>query len=147
MGGSPRLFAQNTKVPISRSKAHIEEVIRKYGGDRFGYMQDKKMAIIAFEINGKPVQLRIPMSDDEQENIRRWRSMFLITKAKLEYIELGYSSIEKEFLSDIMLPHGETIGDWCVPQIALQGPVENILALPKPKEDVVDVPFTENKKP
>jgi hypothetical protein len=41
----------------------------------------------------------------------RWRALLLITKAKLELIELGMSSVEREFLADVVLPNGQLVGE------------------------------------
>ena len=38
-------------------------------------------------------------------------------KAKLEAVESGISTIEREFFYDIVLPNGETIGEWMAPQL------------------------------
>lgn len=45
----------------------------------------------------------------EQACRERWRVFVLLVKAKLEAIDLGLSSIEKEFLGDIYLPDGRTV--------------------------------------
>jgi hypothetical protein len=41
----------------------------------------------------------------------RWRALLLITKAKLELVELGMSSVEREFLADVVLPNGQLVGE------------------------------------
>jgi hypothetical protein len=45
----------------------------------------------------------------EQRKRSRWRALVLLTKAKLEAVELGISTIEREFLADIALPDGTTV--------------------------------------
>jgi hypothetical protein len=52
------------------------------------------------------------------EERRRWRAMLLVIKAKLEIVATGSSSFEREFLADILLPDGSTVGDVAVKQIA-----------------------------
>jgi hypothetical protein len=54
----------------------------------------------------------------EQACRSRWRGVLLIVKAKLELIEMGLSTVEREFLADIALPNGRTVGEWLSPQIA-----------------------------
>ncbi len=39
-------------------------------------------------------------------------------KAKLEAVASGVSTFEEEFLAHVVLPNGDTIGDWLAPQIA-----------------------------
>lgn len=45
----------------------------------------------------------------EQRQRSRWRALLLLVKAKLEAVELGVSSIEKEFLADITLLDGRSV--------------------------------------
>lgn len=40
---------------------------------------------------------------------QRWRSLVLLCKAKLEAVAEGLSTIEREFLADLMLPNGSTM--------------------------------------
>lgn len=39
------------------------------------------------------------------------------SKAKLEAVEAGISTVEREFFYDIVLPDGRTAGEWMAPQI------------------------------
>ena len=43
--------------------------------------------------------------------------MFLIVKVKLEAVESGISTIEREFFYDVVLPNGTTLGEFMAPQI------------------------------
>lgn len=54
----------------------------------------------------------------EAELRRRWRALILITKAKLELIEHGDSTIAREFMADTVLPSDETVGEVMLPRIA-----------------------------
>lgn len=38
-----------------------------------------------------------------------WRRVLLVTKAKLELVADGTSSVEREFLADVLLPDGRTV--------------------------------------
>jgi hypothetical protein len=53
----------------------------------------------------------------EQACRSRWRAVNLIVKAKLEAIECGISTIDREFLADIVMPNGKTVGQFLGPQI------------------------------
>jgi len=53
----------------------------------------------------------------DQKARTRWRCMLLIVKAKLELIELKMSTVDREFLADISLPDGQTVGEWLKPGI------------------------------
>ncbi len=41
----------------------------------------------------------------------RWRAIVLVTKAKLELIQMGASTVEREFLADIRMTNGKTVGE------------------------------------
>lgn len=41
----------------------------------------------------------------------------LIIKAKLVAIDSGITEFETEFLAHIVLPSGETVGGWVLPQV------------------------------
>lgn len=47
----------------------------------------------------------------------RWRGLLLAIKAKLEAVETGLSTFEQEFLPHTVLPNGETVADWLLPQL------------------------------
>lgn len=46
-----------------------------------------------------------------------WRSLLLIIKAKLEACAAGISTVEREFLADVVTPNGQTIGEQIRPQL------------------------------
>ena len=43
--------------------------------------------------------------------------MYLIIKAKLEAVDSGISTVEREFFYDVVLPDGKTVGEWMAPQL------------------------------
>lgn len=51
----------------------------------------------------------------EQACRTRWRCMLLIVKAKLELIGMKLSTVDREFLPDITLPDGRSVGEWLTP--------------------------------
>jgi hypothetical protein len=129
-------YAENTQVPIDRSKAEIEHILSKYGADEFGYGIKSKQAVIAFVAHNKQIRfvLPLPNPDDfrktpkgrtrkggainnafEVESRRRWRSLALVLKAKLEAVSTGIVAFEEEFLPYIVLPGGKTIGEMIIP--------------------------------
>jgi hypothetical protein len=51
------------------------------------------------------------LSDRWQQECRsRWRAVVLLMKAKLELVRIGLSTVEREFLADLVLPDGRTAG-------------------------------------
>jgi hypothetical protein len=44
-----------------------------------------------------------------QQCRERWRAVVLLIKAKLELVRIGVSTIEREFLADLVLPNGDRL--------------------------------------
>ena len=123
----------------------IETTLRKYGCDSFMFASDRTRAMIGFEADGRRVKFVLPLPDQndrrfthglrkgakeehersdtqkaaayEQEIRRRWRALALAIKAKLECVESGITTFEQEFLAHIVVPNGQTIGEWIAPQL------------------------------
>lgn len=50
------------------------------------------------------------ISERKRQSAREaWRRLLLVVKAKLELVSDGGSTIEREFLADVMLPDGRTV--------------------------------------
>ncbi len=155
-------YAENTKVPVAKSRAEIESTLTRYGADQFllGWENSTaaSSAMIGFRLGGKQVKFLVPLPDKDDNEFRltpstrrerkpddryaawekacrqRWRAVALILKAKLEAIESGITTIEREFLADIVLPDGKSVGNWLLPQIEeayATGKMPNLLPMPK----------------
>lgn len=132
-------YAANTEVPVDRTKYEIEQLLIKYGAKAFQSGWAEGQAIIAFQLESYTMKfiLPIPSPTDkrfhekvirrrgkvkltesqairlhEQEVRRRWRALLLVVKAKLEAIASGISTLVNEFMAFIVIPSGETLGDW-----------------------------------
>ena len=134
-------YARDTQVPSDRSRAEIEQTLRRWGADQFLYAWDERQAVIEFRMRGKRVRFVLPLpdptSDDflrtptrrwersnaeaekayEQAVRQRWRALALVVKAKLEAVESNIVTFEAEFLAHIVLPDNRTVGQWAVPQV------------------------------
>lgn len=133
-------YAKGTEVTAERSRAEIDTMMQRFGADQFVTGWDADRAMIGFRVHGRMVRLYLPMPDRDDpaftltgtgrertdsaaaeayngEIRRRWRSLTLVIKAKLAAVDDGISTIEREFLSDLVLPNGTTVGDWAGPQI------------------------------
>lgn len=137
-------YAKGTTVSVARSRAEIEALLERYGADQFASGWEAGRAMIAFRVGGTlavRMELPIPSRDEprfrrsnhrpprrlseaqaeaawEAEKRRLWRSLALLVKAKLEAVESGISTVEREFLADVVVPNGQTVGEWLRPQIA-----------------------------
>lgn len=135
-------YAQGTSVTAERSRIEIERMLRRYGCEQFqaGWDSASRTHHVLFRYGGWLVQLVLPMPDPESTEFtvspagrtraaaaaeaayeseikRRWRALLLVIKAKLEAVETGISTLQAEFLSQLVLPNGTTFGDWAVPQL------------------------------
>ncbi len=134
-------YAQNTSVSVAKSVGEIQRTIQKYGADEFGHLEKAGYACILFTMKGFPIKigLQLPLKTDPQfhktpkrRNSRtaeqahdaweqacrsQWRVLALLVKAKLEAVENGIVSFEKEFFADVMLPDGQTVAEWGLPQV------------------------------
>lgn len=140
-------FATATTVPVERTRSQIEELLRRYNCDEFAYSSMPGMAMIGFCLmSSDKVRLRIAMKlklpamkDFERRKFKGgggrmntpqeqaeaweqacrslWRAMMLVIKAKLEAVTVGISTIEREFLADIMLSDGSTVGESVLAQL------------------------------
>lgn len=134
-------YAEKTSVSVSKTKADIEDLVQKAGADQFvsGYKDD--IAIIGFTLNNRQIRFVLPLPNKndngfwftperktkrtkeqayaawEQACKAKWRALYLIIKAKLEAVESGISTVEREFFYDIVLPDGKTVGQYMAPQI------------------------------
>lgn len=136
-------YAAQTSVPVEKSRGEIERTLARYGASSFMYGWDQDTAIIGFIVAAdgerRQVRFKLPLPDKndrefthhargrrteseterrwEQASRQRWRALNLVVKAKLEAVESGIATFEEEFLAYIMLPDGETVGEWIAPQL------------------------------
>ncbi len=137
-------YAEKTTVSIDRSRTEIERILSRYGADAFMYGWDSKLDIpkemMMFRMKEKQIKFTIPIPSSDSSEIsrtpsgrqrtkiqreqaaiqtarQRWRALALVIKAKLESVESGISIFEEEFLAQIVLPNGQTVGDYMLPQI------------------------------
>lgn len=122
----PRRFAEGTKVPTEVSRQEIEKLLRTHGATGFATMWDKGRFAILFELKDRRVRFDLPAPSVSEypkqaawdaEERRRWRSLLLIVKAKLELVESGDAEFEAEFLAYLVLRDGDTIGARMLPQL------------------------------
>ena len=133
-------FAERTKVDVSKSRTDIDKILAKHGATHFMSGISPLRAVVAFEMNGRRLRFDLPLPDSskagaEQEERRRWRSLLLVIKAKLEAVETGVVTFDQEFLAHIVLPNNQTYGEFAIPQIALTYQSKTMPPLlPGPKE-------------
>lgn len=138
-------YASNTTVSSQASRQEIERILERYGADQFMYGWQENSAVVAFRAHGRRIRFILPLPDKNEKRFthfkrggywtprtsadaiqkeyeqairQRWRALALVIKAKLEAVESGISEFEDEFLANIMLPDGGTVGEFMRPQVA-----------------------------
>lgn len=132
-------YAAETSVSVERSRAEIERTLNRYGADAFGYTIESAVVRIAFRMKSRHFRFMLMLPDKterrfthstrgmrstetalgawEQACRQKWRALALVIRAKLEAVEANISTLEDEFLAHMVLPSGETMGEWAKPQI------------------------------
>lgn len=131
-------YAKNTNVSSELSRIEIEKILVRYGADNFAYATASGKALIGFSLCNRQVKFILPLPKIEDFSLtptgrqrtdksqydaweqacrQRWRALKLVIQAKLEAVECGISVFEDEFMANIVLPGGQTVGDFMKPQI------------------------------
>ena len=134
-------YAQNTTVSVDKSIAEVKNTLNRYGATGFGFAETAQRAMVQFRIQDRVVRLDLTLPDRaekrftrtpggrhtrdaagalaawEQACRQRWRALALVVKAKLEAVDAGISTIEKEFFADVLLPGGMTVYEQIAEQI------------------------------
>jgi len=133
-------FAAKTEVGSARSRDEIERTLIRYGANQFLYGWQDDAAVVGFRMMDRQIKFILPLpskterrfthhsrgartpdaalAEWEQAVRQRWRALALVIKAKLEAVESGIAIFEDEFMANIVLPDGKSVGQWMRPQIA-----------------------------
>jgi hypothetical protein len=141
-------YAEGTDVSPERSRAEIESVLKKHGASQFfsGTDDERGVTVLGFRLAERlfRIEVRAPSMDEgtkatrgrwkwnetpagktekarawvDAELRRRWRVQLLLLKAKLEMVATGETTVEREFLADLVMPDGRTVGRTVLPAIA-----------------------------
>lgn len=120
-----RYGAESFAYATDPGRAVVGFTIRDTTGTRLAIkmtlpLPDKSERRFTTYRNGSRTFQRDPaqaMKQWEQACRSSWRSLCLVIKAKLEACAAGISTIEREFLADIVLPQGGTVGEWLSPEL------------------------------
>lgn len=122
-----RRYAEGTKVSVDSSRGDITGILTKHGVQRMGWTSDAgKGDSLVFELEGGTYRLTMVRPDMawakrehpnaydwtakiEGEWRRRWRANVLLLKAKLEFIESGDTTLDRELLPYRVLKGGKTV--------------------------------------
>lgn len=136
-----RRYAQNTEVSIDRSEAEIKKLLMRYGAWEIVSAWREDVAVIGFRFHNVAIKFRLvlPAKTDpefcetptgktrcsetalqawERACRQRWRALKLIIQAKMEAVESRITTFEDEFLANIVIADGSTVGDAIIPRLA-----------------------------
>jgi len=147
-------YASQTKVSVEKSKVEIEKNLVRYGATGFAYAWQDNTAMVSFKLSERIINLKLNLPDKDSEEFvyteayrnrrsdeqiyakweqacrQAWKSLSLIILAKLEAVEAGITTLEKEFLADLQLPDGKTVADHVIPAVRksyMEGKTLNLL--------------------
>lgn len=139
MGGK---FASETTVSPEKTLTEIRNTLKRYEATGFIIGENEHAVTIAFEMKSRRVKFTLPLPDKkdkvyryarsgktyrigdfnpntyEQAIRQKWRALHLTIKAKLESVESRIETFEEAFMAQLVLPDGQTVGQWATPQIA-----------------------------
>lgn len=115
-------YAKTTTISVEKTRVELDRLLSKHGATQrlVGVDDARGIAFAGFSLAGRQVKVRVPLPTNadrgterqlEQRQRSRWRALLLLTKAKLEAVEMGASTIEREFLADISMPDGRSVHD------------------------------------
>lgn len=136
-------YAADTSTSVEKTRAELEGTLKRFGADAFGYMTEGTKAVIQFRAEGKYVRFILPLPSSgekrfthqspprdwtprtkesamnlwEQACRSAWRALFLSVKGKLVACEAKITTFEVEFLSNVVLPNGQTVAETIMPEI------------------------------
>ncbi len=134
--------AAGPAVPVEKTKAEIEGLLRKRGSSRFGSMEDRGQAVVVFELKGKAIRFTMPLPARDEERFtqdprrtwkrrpdevayklweqacrEKWRALLLSIKAMFSNVDSGILSFEQAFLPFILMPDGKTVAEHVLPRV------------------------------
>lgn len=132
-------YASTTTVSPEKTMGEIQNVLKKYGASKFGFISSDEGVMLGFEMHNRRVRFNLKFPDKKESYIKkgsysrrsedqaikhheqairqRWRALLLAIKAKLESVEIDIETFEEAFMAHIVLPGGQTMADWAIPQI------------------------------
>ena|SRR5947209_13170476 len=132
-------YAENTKVPVSRSRLELQQILKRYGARRLVTGEDEGRYSLQVEMKGRWYRFQVAMpplseftldaqgrkrhpdailSAYEKEHRRRWRVLVLLLKAKLEMTaDEGPETQDAELLPYLLMPDGATFAEAFAPQV------------------------------
>lgn len=118
-----RRFAEDTAVSVSQTQGEIKARLRTAGADQIAVFESDDRSAVAFRIGSAMYRITVP-TDPKAKNVaqdarRAWRLLGLLMKSKLEAVREGATTVEREFLADMLLYDGQTLSERLGPELQL----------------------------
>jgi hypothetical protein len=112
-------YAARTKVPVDKTKAEIERLVKRYGAKGFVAGWQGDTARLEFLAHERHIRFTVVVPQQEQAARQKWRALLLLVKAKLEAVDARIATFEEAFVGDIVMPDGRTVWESSREQIKL----------------------------
>lgn len=134
-------YAEGTTCTVETSQMEARRLLKRFGADQTRITDAEDRAIVEFVLQDRLIRFLVaaPALDDpdvardrygalrppkerhrlaQAEYRRRWRSLLLRLKAKLDAVTNEGVEVEEEFLAQLVVtPDGRTVGEILLPQI------------------------------
>lgn len=135
-----RRYAEDTRIPVERSQTDVKAALKRAGATETAVFEAANRSMVAFRLGEFTYRLTVPSKaearDPDQEERRAWRLLILLVKAKLEAIREGATTVEREFMADMMVGPNETMADRVMPELRsaqIEGRMPKSLLLEGPR--------------
>jgi hypothetical protein len=135
-----RRYAEETTVTIASSQTEARRLLTRYGADTIRLTEDAERTMLEFRLHGWVIRFMVaaPALSEEvvvctragawrpesqrkaaqqQEYRRRFRSLVLQLKAKLEAVSSGDVLTEAAFMPELVTHENQTVAEWLLPQL------------------------------
>lgn len=114
-------YAERTKTPVGQTRAEIERLLKGAKAVRIVTMDEPHELVVMFMLADRLIKITVPFAKavDDQTRRARWRALLLTIKAKREAVESGIETVEDAFLAHVVMPDGQTMGEWAKPSLRL----------------------------
>lgn len=136
----PRRYAEDTDVPVARTKADIEQLLARYGADQYATGWDKETGeeLVSCRLNGRHLRFSVrrpklsafkltegglkrnPSAQQaaaDKHYRAQWRRLRLLLLAKFEAIAEEVTSFDAEMAPYVLLPNNTTVADHLAAQV------------------------------
>lgn len=134
-------FAEGTSVPVERTKAEIDRMLRQRRAERMAFAEENGKAIVLFDMNGRRIRFSMPLPIRTEERFTvdgrgnglpeskayekwerecraLWRGLLMAMKSNFINVDNGIETFEMAFLPHTLMPDGKTVAEHVLPVVA-----------------------------